>query len=83
MSTKSKIVAAATIAMLGLASPAFAQVFSIDAGTGNILPSYYSGSGALHFGAGPRQNQIAARSSGLNAFADISIRAEKKPKDWR
>jgi hypothetical protein len=79
MSTKSKIIAAATIAMLGLASPAFAQVFTPDTGTGNTLPSYYDGSGALHFGADPQQNQVAAQDGGLNAYASIRFRIEKKP----
>jgi hypothetical protein len=41
MSTRSKFVVTAAIAILGLATPAFAQSFNRSDGTGNELPSYY------------------------------------------
>jgi hypothetical protein len=72
MSTRSKFIVAAAIAMLGLASPASAQSFNRPEGTGNELPSYYDSQGGLHAGIAPaQQNQTAARRSGLNAFARV------------
>jgi hypothetical protein len=72
MSTRSKFIVAATIAVLGIASPAFAQSFNRPEGTGNELPSYYDSQGGLHAGLAPvQQNQIAARRNGLNAFANV------------
>ena len=70
MSTRSKFIVAAAIAMLGFASPAFAQSFNRSDGTGNELSSYYDSQGGLHAGiAAVQQNQTAAR--GLNAFASV------------
>ena len=71
MLTKSKLIAAATIAVFGLAAPAFAQSFNRAEGTGNELPSYYDSSGGLHAGIAPQQNQIAAHRSGQSAFARV------------
>ena len=68
MSTRSKLIVAAAIAMLGFASPAFAQSFNRTDGTGNELPSYYDSQGGLHAGiAAVQQN----RTTGLNAFANV------------
>ena len=69
MLTKSKLIAATTIAALGLAAPAFAQSFNRSDGTGNELPSYYDSGGGLHAGIVPQQKQLAVHRSGLNAFA--------------
>jgi hypothetical protein len=69
MVTKSKIAVIAAVAALSCASPAFAQSFDSDFGTGNDLPSYYDQNGALH--AGAQHNQIGMHRSGLNAFASI------------
>jgi hypothetical protein len=70
MSIKSKLVIAAAVATLSLATPAFAQEFAGTWGTGNELPSYFDKDGALHFGAPPaQQNQIARRENGANAVA--------------
>jgi hypothetical protein len=71
MSTKSRLIVAAAIAVLGLASPAAAQSFNRPEGTGNELPSYYDSQGGLHAGIAPQQVQIAAHRSGLNAFARV------------
>jgi hypothetical protein len=68
MSTRSKFIVAATIA-LGLASPALAQSFNRSDGTGNELPSYYDGSGGLHAGIAAQPKQLAIHRSGLKAFA--------------
>jgi len=71
MSTKSRLVVAAAIAVLGLASPAAAQSFNRPEGTGNELPFYYDNQGGLHAGIAPQQIQIAAHRSGMNAFASV------------
>jgi hypothetical protein len=71
MSTKSRLIVAAAIGVLGLASPASAQSFNRPEGTGNELPSYYDSQGGLHVGIAPQQNLIAAHRSGLNAFASV------------
>jgi hypothetical protein len=72
MSTRSKLIVAAAIATLGLASPASAQSFNRPDGTGNELPSYYDSQGGLHAGIAPaQQNLTAARRSGRNAFASV------------
>jgi hypothetical protein len=71
MLTKSKIAVIAAIAALSCASPALAQSFDNDFGTGNELPSYYDSQGGLHAGNAHMQTQIATHRSGLNAFASI------------
>jgi hypothetical protein len=78
MSTKSKFIAAATITVLGLASPASAQSYNRTEGTGNSLPMYYDSQGGQHCGRlsactgiAPQQIQIAADRSGLNALASV------------
>jgi hypothetical protein len=71
MSTRPKFIVAAAIAVLGLASPAYAQSFNRPEGTGNSLRAYYDSQGGLHTGSAPRQVQIAADRSGLNAFASV------------
>jgi hypothetical protein len=71
MIIKSKIAVIAAIAALSFATPALAQSFSSSYGTGNELPSYYDQNGGLHTGIAPQHNQIAARRSGLNAFASV------------
>ena len=48
-----------------VAKPVFAQSFDPEAGTGNVLPSYYSQDGALHIGT------VADLNGGLYAFAAI------------
>jgi hypothetical protein len=71
MSTRSKFVVAAVIAILGLATPAFAQSFNRSDGTGNELPSYYDRGGGLHAGIVPQPRQIAIHRNGSNAFARV------------
>ena len=78
MSTRSKFVVAAAIAMLGLASPASAQSYNRTEGSGNSLPMYYDSQGGQHCGQqsactgiAPQQIQIATDRSGLNAFARV------------
>jgi hypothetical protein len=50
ISTRSKFIVAAAIAVLGLASPASAQSFNRPEGTGNSLPSYFDSQGGLDCG---------------------------------
>jgi len=72
MVTKSKIAVIAAIAALSCASPAFAQSFDSDFGTGNELPTYYDSNGGLHAGNVHMQwSQVAVHRSGLNAFASV------------
>ena len=71
MVTKSKFALIAAIAALSFASPALAQSYDNDWGTGNQLPSYYDSNGGLHAGNVRMQSQVAAHRSGLTAFASI------------
>lgn len=71
MSIKSKLVVATAVAMLGLASPAFAQSFDNDWGTGNSTPSFYDSQGGLHIGSAAQQQTQLAQRSGENAFAMV------------
>jgi len=78
MSTRSKFIVAAAVAVLGLASPASAQSYNRTEGSGNSLPMYYDGQGGQHCGRlaactgiAPQQIQIAADRGGLNAFASV------------
>ena len=77
MSTRSKFIVAAAIAVLGLASPASAQSYNRTEGSGNSLPMYYDSQGGQHCGrlaactGIPPQQMIAADRSGLNAFASV------------
>lgn len=70
----------AAVAAAGFAIPALAQSFDPEAGTGNVLPSYYGTDGVLHAGmTAPLSDQIAIRQSGLHthALASASPRNNK------
>ena len=78
MSTRSKFIVTAAVAVLGLASPASAQSYNRTEGSGNSLPMYYDSQGGQHCGRlaactgiAPQQIQIAADRSGVNAFASV------------
>jgi hypothetical protein len=62
MITKSKLVLIATIATMSIATPALAQSFDPDAGTGNVLSYSYAPS---------RHEQVAIHRNGLHAFAMV------------
>jgi len=82
MLTKSKLIAAVTVAVLGIASPAFAQSFTPSFGTGNEAQSYFDANGRDHLGAAPQDNQqVAAHRSGLNAYASVP-RASARTNQW-
>ena len=54
-----------TLAVLtAFATPAFAQSFDPDAGTGNVLPF-------AHTPTAPHDHKIAARQGGLHSFAMV------------
>jgi opacity protein-like surface antigen len=59
-----KLIAIVAVAASVMATPAFAQSFDPDAGTGNVL-SFSSEPTAQH------NNKIAGRQSGLNAYAMV------------
>jgi len=77
MLIRSKLITAVTVAVFGIATPAFAQSFSNGWGTGNVESSYYDHDGGLHVGAAPQQgnSQVAIQRSGLNAFASVPLTA--------
>jgi hypothetical protein len=62
MSCLSKLLVAASIAMLSFASPCSAQSFSRYAGTGNVLPAYYDSNGGLHAGIAPSESGLGSMS---------------------
>jgi hypothetical protein len=84
MITRSKLALIAAVAMVTVASPAFAQSYDPSVGTGNVLPFAY-GAGAVkqRSVAVPPQNdqQIAAGRSGLHAFARVP-RGERSDDDY-
>jgi hypothetical protein len=74
MTTISKLALVAAIAAAGIASPALAQSFDPDAGTGNVLAFSYGPMGAPNDTVAVRQThhgKIARRQSGLRAFARV------------
>jgi hypothetical protein len=73
MITKSKLALIAAIAVMTVASPAFAQSYDPADGTGNALPFAY-GTGAIKqrsVAVPPQNDQIAAGGSGFHAFARV------------
>jgi hypothetical protein len=60
-----KLIAIVAITASVMATPAFAQSFDKDFGTGNELPFSYGPSGAEQTG------KIAGRQSGLDAYAMV------------
>jgi hypothetical protein len=52
-------------------TPVFAQSFDPEAGTGNVLPSYYGADGALHTGAAapPQTYKTAERRHSSHVYA--------------
>jgi hypothetical protein len=61
-----------SIAVLGAATPVFAQSFTSTFGTGNAVPSYYDENGMLQIGSpGTGQSPLATRQSGASAFAMV------------
>jgi hypothetical protein len=61
MTSKWKPVTIFTIATIAIASPAFAQSFDPDEGTGNLSPLVYQGAGS--------HDQTVIRQNGFDAFA--------------
>lgn len=61
MTSKWKLVTIFTVATIAVVSPAFAQSFDPDEGTGNLVALSYQGAGA--------HKQAAIRRNGIDAFA--------------
>lgn len=60
------------IAVLGVASPAFAQLLDPNVGTGNLAACYYDTNGVLQTGVpGTGQIQFAVPRGGESAFAEV------------
>jgi opacity protein-like surface antigen len=77
-----KVAVLAVVAAVCLASPAFAQAFDADYGTGNSISTYYDSNGALHLGTASQRAQvamqqkwIAPRRRGESAFAMLPVGA--------
>jgi hypothetical protein len=74
MTTLSKLALIAAIAVAGIASPALAQSFDPDTGTGNVLSFSYGPIGTQNDTVAVRQTnhgKIAGRQNGLRAFARV------------
>jgi hypothetical protein len=74
MTTISKLALIAAIAAAGIASPALAQSFDPEAGSGNVVPFSYAPVAAQSDTVAVRQSsrgKIAARQNGLHAFAMV------------
>jgi hypothetical protein len=69
----------ATLAALAavIATPVFAQSFDPEAGTGNVLPSYYEADGGLRTGIAPPQNYRVANHY-YGALAHVSATASSR-----
>ena len=74
MPTKSKIAVIAAVAALSFTSPALAQSYDNDWGTGNELPSYYDQNGALH--AGNEHMRVTAQAQGECWWAGCNPEAD-------
>jgi hypothetical protein len=74
MTIISRLVLVAAIAAAGIASPALAQSFDPEAGSGNVVPFSYAPNPAQNNTAAVRRSnygRIAARQNGLHAFAMV------------
>jgi hypothetical protein len=71
-----KFLASLTLLTAIIATPVFAQSFDPEAGTGNVLPSYYGADGALHTGAAapPQSYKTAERHHGSPGYAMTAAR---------
>jgi hypothetical protein len=74
MTTISKLALIAAIAAASIASPALAQSFDPEAGSGNVVPFSYGPNPIQRDAVAVRpgsQGKIAARRNGLHAFAMV------------
>jgi ABC-type sugar transport system substrate-binding protein len=74
MTTISRIALIAAIAAAGIASPALAQSFDPEAGSGNVMGFSYAPTPAQNDEFAARQSshaKTAARQNGLHAFARV------------
>jgi hypothetical protein len=71
----SKLAFAAAVAAIAVATPALAQSFDPDAGTGNVLSFSFAPIAAAHDRVAVREGghrAVAARRSGVDAFAMVA-----------
>jgi hypothetical protein len=67
---RSTLALVAVVAAFGFASPAFAQTFKPDDGSGTVRVAYYAPHRSLHTGKlAPKNRRVASHQSGLRAFA--------------
>jgi hypothetical protein len=73
MTKFSTLAVIATVVAVGIASPALAQSFDPEAGSGNVVPFSYAPIAAQNDPVAVRQSSHAnvARQNGLHAFARI------------
>ena len=70
MIDRSKLALVAVVAVFGFASPAFAQAFTPDVGSGTVRPTNSAPHRSLHTRKlAPQNEQAAGPQSGLHAFA--------------
>jgi hypothetical protein len=84
MTTISKLALIAAIAAASIASPALAQSFDPEAGSGNVVPFSYGPNPIQRDAVAVRpgsQGKIAARRNGLHAFAMVPRGAEGTAND--
>jgi hypothetical protein len=76
MITKSKYALIAVVAAVAFSSPAFAQSFDPDIGTGNVLSfsNGPTGSGQNTIAVAAAHKEVAARQNGFHAFAMVPYR---------
>ena len=75
--SKPRIALIAVIAAFSCTLPAFAQSFDRTWGTGNVLPSYFDQSGALHMGIAPQRNGGGALPCSLFALCALPAAARR------
>jgi hypothetical protein len=71
MTNKSKLAIIAAVLATTIATPAFAQSFSSEFGTGNALPFEYQSAAPRSDRLDVRQNHVAVHRSGLQAYAMV------------
>jgi hypothetical protein len=76
MLTKSKFALIAVVAAVAFASPAFAQSFDPDAGTGNVLAFSYGPTSSVQntIASAAAHKQVAGGQNGYHAFAMVPYR---------
>lgn len=69
------------VALMAVASPALAQSFDPDTGSGNVLESNYSPAAVQTPKVAAHQSKAAARQSGLRSLARVSGSSDNNSTD--